>query len=157
MLLLAVVVDVSDSQEIKRALAQLLRGRNEYLRVHVAHPDNKSIPRSTGESFAMVAGYRDGHGAGTPQLLRQLSAVAGSFLEDCDRHFLVITDRLDARTASQLTALASLVSDPYRPAKATLISMGRSPEPSAVSRLPSLVAHRHIDKANDLSDFFEEL
>jgi hypothetical protein len=108
MIALGVVMDVSKRKEgkeslhflLRRELIRLIQREQEYIRVFLHGSQIDRIPDTPGHCISIITDSRpDEFNVGLA--LKQTARLICKYLEDCDRHVILVTDRYGGRGGDQ--------------------------------------------------------
>lgn len=115
MTVLGVVLDVSKRKEgkeslhflLRRELIRIIQREQEYIRVLLHGSSCDKIPDTPGHCISSISDARPAEFS-VGAAVRRTATLVCKYLEDCDRHVMVVTDRFDGKCGDQYDA-SSLV------------------------------------------------
>ena len=113
---LGVVFDISKRKEgkeslhfaLRRELIRVIQREQEYIRVFLHGSPVIKIPETPGHCISSISENRPTD-TNIGAALRQTTALVCNYLEDCDKHVMVVTDRFDGRGGDRYDAAGQCV------------------------------------------------
>lgn len=108
MIALGVVMDVSNRKEgkeslhflLRRELIRLIQREQEYIRVFLHGQNVDRVPDTPGHCISTITDLRSCE-FNVGSALRQTASLICKYLEDCERHVMLVTDRYSGKAGDQ--------------------------------------------------------